>query len=170
MTRYHLVSQKARHCEPVRTLAWQSRGASAFLDAVTGATREWLPIDIPAPRPCSAPFLCPFSAAGVLCASICAYSSLHRLFWDCTAYYSHKPPDLSTIICPSCKPPPQPRKNAAETGGTDISLHPSPKSALLLSHSMLYCSQAVSVPPSCTIPIRYSLPLSGTFADATHTP
>ena len=118
LTRYHLVSQKARHCEPVRTLAWQSRGASAFLDAVTGATREWLPIDIPAPRPCSAPFLRPFSAAGVLCGSICAYSSLHRLFWDCTAYYSHKPADLSTIICPSCEPPPQPRKNAAATGGS----------------------------------------------------
>ena len=120
LTRYHLVSQKARHCEPVRTLAWQSRGASAFLDAVTGATREWLPIDIPAPRPCSAPFLCPFSAAGVLCESICAYSSLHRLFWDCTAYYSHKPPDLSTIICPfganrSGRHPKMPRPGGVRT-------------------------------------------------------
>ena len=35
-TRYHLVSQKTRHCEPVRILAWQERGVSAFLDAVTG--------------------------------------------------------------------------------------------------------------------------------------
>ena len=51
-TRYHLVSQKP--C-----------GASAFLDAVTGATREWLLIDIPAPGPCSPPLPCPLSASGL---------------------------------------------------------------------------------------------------------
>ena len=51
----------ASRCIP----AWQSRGASAFLDAVTGATREWLLIDIPAPGPCSPPLPCPFSASGL---------------------------------------------------------------------------------------------------------
>ena len=108
-----------------------------------GRTREWLPIDIPAPGPCSPPLPCPFPPNGALCQVLCGYSSLHCLLWDCTAYYIHMGRDLSTIICPSGANRPgtgekMPTDQAVRTEKPSLS---PPYSPLLLYNSMLYCTR-----------------------------
>ena len=64
-TRYHLDSQHSipDRCEPVRTLVWQSPGADALPQKrCDGRARRCLPIDTPAPRPCSAFLSVPLSS------------------------------------------------------------------------------------------------------------
>ena len=89
MTWYHLVSHIAGHPQQKHVIAnqsadWrgnlprQSHGCALKRD--NGRTRGCLPVDTPAPRPCSAPSVVPaHTLPGSLTASE-AYSSLHRFF------------------------------------------------------------------------------------------
>ena len=155
-TRYHLVS----HCGAMPL--WRCYGRA----------REWLPIDIPAPGPCSAPLVYPFPAAGALCKTICAYSSHLCLLWDCTAYYSHKPPDLSTIICPFGANRPGRHPKMPRPGGvrTKRSRFPGRVPPLLLYLFMVSCGHGRQFlsDPIITPPPGSAVLCS--FAHTTHTP
>ena len=82
MTRYHLAS----------------RCAKQRLGRNNGRTREWLPIDIPAPRPCSAAFLRVPSHHTGLAGRFRRRTLLFTAFGYCSAYYTPIIGSLSTLL------------------------------------------------------------------------
>ena len=114
----------------------------------------------------------PVLSIRTLCEVSNGYSSLHRLLWDCTAYYIHNGQDLSTIICPfgANRPgrlPKMPRPDGVRTKYLRIPLQIPP---LLLHLFMVSCGRGRNILPDPIITSAPGAAVLCRFADTTHTP
>jgi len=121
LTRYHLVSrQRTSHTAPFpasrKSRQWlgissSPQRPSAFagarfrvkdkttFNAVTGVPGKCLPIDIPAPRPCSAAaFRAHSHLAGLSDRRVTAYSPLHRIYSLYSVLYPAKRPFVNSFL------------------------------------------------------------------------
>ena len=114
----------------------------------------------------------PVLSIRTLCEVSNGYSSLHRLLWDCTAYYIHNGQDLSTIICPfgANRPgrrPKMPCPDGVRTRHLHIPLQIPP---LLLHLFMVSCSRGRNILPDPIITSAPGAAVLCRFADTTYTP
>ena len=118
LTWYHLVSHPSScHCEPVRRLVnlHQGLGASTRFN---GRTRDSLPIDSPAPRPCSANPACPLAPPGNSLKGIACLLFSSQLLSTIHGHYSPKVVHLSTVKFQFAAPnKPSPGEKVPPKGG-----------------------------------------------------